>query len=216
MPHIYIGLLATLGGLKPIPNHLHLLHGLVNQIRDKQSYLTNFKPPHRRKIPPTNKASNGGKIAEFIICDDSIDFGFDKEDAMADDYVQHKGSECNVFNVVSPYISSDEFGSGEDLFQVKVSEDKLSDGSAYAKDKKINAIDDFNEEPFVFGPKNESKKEEAYLSKRLLKGILKCPSVGQEAWNSLCPNLDCLLSVDNAKISLRRANSKGYNVSFGE
>ncbi|KAF3666614.1 putative trans-resveratrol di-O-methyltransferase-like isoform 1 [Capsicum annuum] len=170
----------------------------------------------KRKDVANGNDLRPAKIAEFIICDDSIDFGFDKEDAMADDYVQHKGSECNVFNVVSPYISSDEFGSGEDLFQVKVSEDKLSDGSAYAKDKKINAIDDFNEEPFVFWPKNESKKEAAYLSKRLLKWILKCPSVGQEAWNSLCPNLDCLLSVDNAKISLRRANSKGYNVSFGE
>ncbi|PHU26248.1 hypothetical protein BC332_04580 [Capsicum chinense] len=171
---------------------------------------------NKRKEGANGNDLRQAKIAEFTICDDSTDFWFDKEDAMADDCVHRKGSECNLGNGVSPRISGGEFGSGEDLVLVKVSEDKSGDGSAYAKDKEISAIDDFNEEPFVFWPKNEPKEEAAYLSKRPLKGILKCPSAGQEAWNSLCPNPDSPLSVDNAKISLRRANSKGYNVSFGE
>ncbi|KAH0717886.1 hypothetical protein KY285_013917 [Solanum tuberosum] len=155
------------------------------------------------------------KIAEFTICDDSAGFWGDKKDVMVDDRVQGKGSKCNLDDGASPRISGGEFGSGEDLFLVKVSEDKSGDRSAYGKAKEISAIDDSNEDVLVFFAKNDSK-EAAYLSKRPLKGILKCPSAGQEAWNSLYPNLDSPLSVDNATISLRRANSKGCNVSFKE
>ncbi|CAN4084123.1 unnamed protein product [Withania somnifera] len=151
------------------------------------------------------------KTAEFTFCDDSAGFWFDNEDGMVDDHVQG-----NLEDGISPRISGGEYGSMEDVDQVKVSQDKSGDGSAHAKAKEISAIDDFNEAALVFLQKNDSKREAAYLSKKPLKGILKCPSAGQEAWNSLCPNPGSPLSVDNARISLKRANSKGYNVSFEE
>ncbi|KAJ8545480.1 hypothetical protein K7X08_018063 [Anisodus acutangulus] len=189
---------------------------LVGTSSEEEEYLVD------KTVKKHKEGTNGNdllqaKIAEFTFCDGSADFWDDKENPMVDERVQAKGSECN-FNDVSPRISGGgEFGSSEDLVLVKVSEDKSDDGSAYAKVKEISANDYSNEEALVFLAKNDPKKEvSAYLSKKPLKGILKCPSAGQEAWNSLCPNPDSPLSVDNAKISLRRANSKGCNVSFNE
>ncbi|KAJ8549521.1 hypothetical protein K7X08_033228 [Anisodus acutangulus] len=188
---------------------------LVRTSSEEEEYLVD-KTVNKHKEGTNGNDLLQAKIAEFTFCDDSADFWGDKEDPMVDDRVQAKGSECNLDDV-SPRISGGgEFSSSEDLVLVKVSEDKSGYDSAYAKAKEISANDDSNEEALVFLPKNDSKEAAAYLSKKPLKGILKCPSAGQEAWNSLCPNPDSPLSVDNAKISLRRANSKGCNVSFTE
>ncbi|KAK4711120.1 hypothetical protein R3W88_005633 [Solanum pinnatisectum] len=188
---------------------------LVRTSSEEEEYLVDTTVSKHKEGTNSDDLQQA-KIAEFTFCDDSADFWGDKKDVMVDDRVQGKGSKCNLDDGASPRISGGEFGLGEDLFLVKVSEDKSGDGSAYGKAKEISAIDDSNEDVVVFFAKNDSKKEAAYLSKRPLKGILKCPSAGQEAWNSLYPNLDSPLSVDNATISLRRANSKGCNVSFKE
>ncbi|OIT06006.1 PREDICTED: uncharacterized protein LOC109207577 [Nicotiana attenuata] len=186
---------------------------LVRTSSEEEDYLVDAVNKHK-------EGTNGNdliqaKIAEFTLCDDSADFWGDKEDAMVDDRVQEKSSECKL-DGVSPHVSGGESGSGEDLVLVEVSEHKSGDDSAYAKAKESSANDEPKEEALVSLENDDSKKEAAYLKKRPIKGILKCPSAGLEAWNSLSPNPDSPVSVDNAKISLRRANSKGYNVCFKE
>ncbi|KAF3645009.1 putative trans-resveratrol di-O-methyltransferase-like isoform 1 [Capsicum annuum] len=106
-----------------------------------------FKLPKGKKGDKNLSLQRGIDVLAQSSSEEELEYLIDttiiKQDVMADDSVQRKGSEFNLVNGVYPCISGGEFGSGEDLVLVKVSADKSGDGFAYAKDKEISAIDDF-------------------------------------------------------------------------
>ncbi|KAJ8556193.1 hypothetical protein K7X08_022951 [Anisodus acutangulus] len=129
---------------------------------------------------------------------------------------------CEVnLEVFFPHVRGDEVDYGDEFVQAKVSEeDKLGDGSTtYDKAKEvININDDTKVKEVTTNDDSKKKSSDCLIKKRPLKGILKCPSSNFDAWNATSSNPDSPVSMDkderSARGSLRRANSKGFNVKF--
>ncbi|OIT01612.1 PREDICTED: uncharacterized protein LOC109226521 [Nicotiana attenuata] len=160
------------------------------------------------------------KVTEDIFCDDIDGVWGGNKCATADDHVQVKCSEVYLDDL-SPRVRGGEVDYGDDFVRAKVSEDKLGDGSAYDKAKEVTINKDEKKETAKGEEVNaydDSKKEAVCLKKKPLKGILKCPSSNLDSWNASSSKPDSPVSMDkdeqSVRGSLRRANSKGFNVKF--
>ncbi|MCD7454138.1 hypothetical protein HAX54_023620 [Datura stramonium] len=144
----------------------------------------------------TSYDSIHARVTEDTFCND-----FDQS-VTGNDQVQVKYSDVNF----------EEEDYGDDIVRAKVTEDKGA----------ININEDAKNESAKakeVTPSDDSKKDETVSQRQnRLKGILKCPSSNLDSWNAASSNLDSPVSMEKDKqsvrISLRRANSKGFNVKF--
>ncbi|CAN4087171.1 unnamed protein product [Withania somnifera] len=156
------------------------------------------------------------KVKEYTFCDDFDSVWDSIERANGDDHVQVKCSEINLD--LSPCVRGGEVDYGDDFVQAKVI---LGDDSTYDKSKEASANDDAKKELAIsqeVTQNDDSKKEAVCQMKKRLKGILKCPSSNLDSWNSASSSPASPVSMDkdekSVRGSLRRANSKGFNVKF--
>ncbi|KAJ8534887.1 hypothetical protein K7X08_016615 [Anisodus acutangulus] len=185
---------------------------------DEDFRVTNIVHAAPKHEEPTNDNDLiHTKVAQDTFCDD---FG---ERANGDDYGQVKCSEVNLEDFF-PHVRGGEVDYGDEFVRAKVSEeDKLGDDSTYDKAKEVTNINDdatkkAAKDKEVTANDDSNKEAVCQIKKRPLKGILKCPSSNLDASNATSSNPDSLVSMDkderNVRGSLRRANSKGFNVKF--
>ncbi|KAL2484271.1 uncharacterized protein Fot_45715 [Forsythia ovata] len=113
----------------------------------------------------------------------------------------------------------DMFGDNNILVKMKCEEDPFGNTLINAKVKEELSTNDLvNEEGRKGNLGHYSRKDVACTSKKPLKGILKCPSSGLECSFSSLLEPESFLSISEeqkcTRATLKRANSKGCNVTF--
>lgn len=194
---------------------------LVHTTTDEDFLVTNIvhaAPKHEEAAVSYDLIH--AKVTEDTFCDDFDSVWGAIEHANGDDHVQVKCSEVNLEDV-SPHVRGGEVDYGDDFVRAKVTKDKLGDGSTYDKSKEASTNNNANHESAKakeVTPNDDSNKEAICLRKKHLKGILKCPSSSLDSWNAASSKPDSPVSMDkdeqSVRGSLRRANSKGFNVKF--
>ncbi|KAM3287297.1 hypothetical protein P3S67_020727 [Capsicum chacoense] len=156
------------------------------------------------------------KVTEDDFCDDFARVWGGIERANGDNHVQVKRSEVNLEGVTAR-VRGGEADDRDDFVRAKVTEDKLDDGTTYDKSKEASTNDDVNQES-AKAKEITTNDDSKCLIKKHLKGILKCPYANMDSWNASSSNPDSPVSVNKdrqtVRGSLRRANSKGFNVKF--
>ncbi|TMW86536.1 hypothetical protein EJD97_021264 [Solanum chilense] len=196
-------------------------YDLVRTTNDEDLFVTNIvhaAPEHEDAAVSYDLIH--AKVTEDTFCDDYASVWAGIERANGDHHVPVRCSKVNLEDV-SPRVRGGEEDYDDDFVRAKVTEEQLGEGSTHDKSKEASTDDDTNHisvEANEVTPNDDSNKEGVCLLKKHLKGILKCPSSNLDSWNAASSNPDSPVSMDkdeqSVRGSLRRANSKGFNVKF--
>ncbi|KAH0721496.1 hypothetical protein KY290_004831 [Solanum tuberosum] len=185
----------------------------VRTTNDEDFLVTNIvhAAPEHEEAAVSYDLIHAKVTEEDTFCDDFASVWAGIERANGDHHAQVKCSKVNLEDV-SPRVRGDEMDYDDDFVRAKVTYDKSKEAST---DDDTNHISVKAKE---VTPNDDSNKEGVCLLKKHLKGILKCPSSNLDSWNAASSNPDSPVSMDkdeqSVRGSLRRANSKGFNVKF--